>query len=77
LQNGNLVSGSFDNAFKIWNSNNGSLINTLVGYTYLVYSIAALLNVNLASCSWDSTVKIWNPNTGSLIFNLINHTAKL
>ena len=65
-------SGS-DKAIRIWNINTTKNINTLMGHTDFVYSLAMLANGFLASGSGDTTIKIWNYSTGSLITTLYGH----
>lgn len=60
LTNGSLASGSVDLTIKIWNLNDGSLINTLVGHTSFVVSLAVLKNGNLASGDANGVIKVWN-----------------
>lgn len=60
LQNGYLVSGSWDNIIKIWNINDGTLTATLNQHTDHVRSLVVLYNGNLVSGSIDRTIKIFN-----------------
>lgn len=57
---------------RIWNPNNGSLLNTLNGHTSLIRSLKTLPNGNLASVSTDSTIKIWNLDKGLLLYTINN-----
>ena len=72
LQNGNLVSSSWDATIKIWNPTTGELIQTLVCHVYRIYALTVLQNFNLASGSYQE-IKIWNPNTGALIHTFNAH----
>ena len=70
-----IVSGSEDYIINIWNVITGKLINTLVGHTDSVYSVAwSRKDKKIVSGSGDATVKIWNAVTGKLINTLRGHT---
>jgi WD40 repeat protein len=56
---------------KIWNTNDGTMIKTLVGHKGPVNSIAILYGGDIASGSSDYTIRIWDPIDGSLL-KLIN-----
>ena len=73
LKNGYLVSASFDNTIKIWNTDAQSLIRTLIGHTNSIRSVLVLSNGYLASGGHDNTIRIWNPDTGLIIKNITGH----
>jgi WD40 repeat protein len=77
LQNGDLVSGSWDSTIKIWNPIDGTLKRTLNGHTRIVHSLAQLQTGDLASSSDDSTIKIWNLIDGTLKKTLNGHTSSV
>ena len=55
-----IVSGSYDNTVKIWESSTGNLIRTLTGYSGGVFSVEwSPDGAQIASGSDDNTVKIW------------------
>jgi WD40 repeat protein len=55
-----LVSSSDDGIVKIWNAENGSLLQTLIGHTSAIKCISYSPDGQyLASVSWNNTVKIW------------------
>jgi WD40 repeat protein len=56
---GVIVSGSSDKTIKIWNSTDGSLINTLNGHRYCVNALTTLFNGNIVSCD-EKEIIIWN-----------------
>jgi WD40 repeat protein len=58
LSSGDLASGSFDSAIKIWKKNDGPLKRTLTGHNGYVYALETLLNGDLASGAADRTIKI-------------------
>jgi len=68
-----LASGSWDN-INIWNVSTGFTINTLMGHTDYISSLAVLPVGLLASGSDDKTIRIWNVSTGNLINTLTGHT---
>jgi WD40 repeat protein len=57
LQDGTLVSGSWDKTIKFWNVNNGQCIKTLNGHTDWVNCLLLLKNGQLASGSWIKQLK--------------------
>jgi WD40 repeat protein len=60
LPNSNIVSGSWDETIKIWQSESlFECIATLYGHTYTVNTLAILPNSNIVSGSGDTTFKIW------------------
>jgi len=54
-----IVSGSADCTLKIWNSETGFYILTLIGHHASVSCVATLSNERLVSGSLDNTLKIW------------------
>ena len=77
LQNGYLVSGSYDSTNKIWNQTTEALILTLTGHLYQVLALTVFWNGNLVSGSNDHTIKIWNRTTGALIQTLTGHISSI
>jgi WD40 repeat protein len=55
-----LASGSRDKTIKIWNPNNGALLDTLIGHTAEVKVLKLLPGGYLASGSADKTIKTWD-----------------
>ena len=72
LPNGNIASSSYGNTIKIWNPNNGLLLNTLSVNSSISSTLVALPNGNLVFSSGppDNTIKILNSNNGSLLFTI-------
>ena len=66
LNNDDIVSGSYDNTVKIWNSTDAVCKLTL-NVTSKVYGLAQLKNGNLITTSPDGNIRIWNLLTGGLI----------
>ena len=67
-----MASGSHDLTIKIWNTNNFSLVKTILTDHKLVESLLLLKSGYLASAGqiYGDLVKIWNLEDGSLIKNL-------
>jgi WD40 repeat protein len=73
-----IVSGSFDNTIKVWNTNTGLCDITLTGHSQCVKCIAVVFlkqksennypdgqnNFRLVSGSLDKTLKVWNVQSG-------------
>ena len=73
-----IASGNGDCTIKIWNAENGELINTLVGHQNSVRSVAfSFDNKLIASGSYDKTIKIWNAESGELINTLVGHCGSI
>src|SRR5581483_12226002 len=66
-----IVSGSGDKSVKIWDADSGSLLNTLNGHTYTVFSVVfSSDNRKIVSGSFDKSIKIWDAESGSLLKTL-------
>ena len=68
LNNGNLVTGSFDNTIKIWDMNSTKCIASL--NTDVVEGLFQLKNGDLVSVSRHKTIKLWNLKTNTCIGTL-------
>jgi len=55
----------FDYAQSRWDTENVSCIQTLIGHSIYVFSLAALSDNILLSGSLDSTIRIWNVEKGT------------
>ena len=64
LQNGDIVTGSFDRTAIIWDSVTGIEKQKLTGHNNRILSIAILKNGDIVTESWDGTAIIWDPETG-------------
>ena len=53
-----IVSGSWDNTVKIWNTD-GECLKTLEGHSGYVYSVAILGPDRIVSGSVDNSVQLW------------------
>jgi WD40 repeat protein len=70
-----LASGSEDGIIRLWNTKDGSIVNTLLGHTKFVASISFSPDgKTLASASGDGTIRLWNISDGSLTKILNKHT---
>ncbi|PIK33229.1 putative E3 ubiquitin ligase complex SCF subunit sconB [Apostichopus japonicus] len=67
-----LVSGSYDNTIKVWNSRSGACTRTLLGHEGCVWDLA-LKRHYLASASQDRSVKIWDLDSCTLMHTLAGH----
>jgi WD40 repeat protein len=75
LNNGDLVSASWDKTIKIWDLHTGEVKKTLLGHNDSINDLLILDNDELASASDDCTIRIWNTHTGGLKSELIGHTG--
>ncbi len=77
-----LASGSEDHTIKIWDVVTGQCLQTLLGHTAWVCSVAfspvkvvySHTGALLASAGYDETIKIWNLSTGECDQTLRGHT---
>ena len=68
------ITCSFDKTIIIRNSEDNTVIRTLIGHIASVRDILLLSDGRLASCSEDKTIKIWNLTNGSCEQTLIGHS---
>jgi WD40 repeat protein len=69
-----IVSGSSDHSIKIWNLNTGQLLNTLLGHSDSISSVAfSFDNMRIVSGCSDGEVKIWDSYSGQLLNTLNEH----
>lgn len=67
LPNGNLASGSTDRTIKIWNTETGKCLQTLIdGHNLNIGSIISLEDGYIAASSIGK-IKIWNVSTGQKV----------
>ena len=60
IENGLLVSGSFDGTVKVWDLERNESVKTLIGHFSSVSALVSLNEGYLASASFDITIRIWN-----------------
>lgn len=66
-----LLTGNLDGGMKLWDLDNGSLIQVFEGHTDRVYDLAFSPNgTRILSGSRDGTLKLWDGSSGSLLLNL-------
>lgn len=77
LPNNYLGSCSDDKTIKVWNLNNMSLHQTLVGHKNSITNLIKLHSSNIMiSSSNDNTIKIWSMKTGECLSTLSLHNKK-
>lgn len=69
---GLLMSGSYDKTIKIWNTDTGELLRTLVGHTMGVKALA-FDEQKLITGGLDKVLKVWNWRTGECISSYPGH----
>ena len=60
LTDGRVVSGSYDNTLRIWDTISGSCLMTLEGHIAGIFCVTQLTDGRLVSGSGDNTIRIWN-----------------
>lgn len=75
--NGNrFVTASQDYRLKIWHSQTGECLQTLMGHRKAVWDVVWSLDGSLVvSGSGDHTIKLWDPETGSCLATLKGHQS--
>lgn len=69
------MSGSTDNAVKLWDINSGECLQTLKGHNNWIFAVAFSPNgQTIASASHDRTVRIWNIKTGKCLHICQGHS---
>jgi WD40 repeat protein len=59
LNNGDLVSASWDKSINVWSPYTGALKQTLLGHTQSISTLAVLKSGYLASAGGDLSIRIW------------------
>ena len=73
-----IVSGSYDNTIKIWNSKTGAFLYTLKGHNSTVESVCYSPDGQyIVSGSRDNMIKVWNSKTGALLHTLQGHSENV
>ena len=76
LSNGDLVSCGIDGNINIWNTDDGTLKQTLTGLKNDIWGLISIDDNCLISVS-GNTIKIWNINQGKAEKTLTGHTEKV
>ena len=58
LDDGRVVSGSFDGTLRVWDVASGQCLNTLEGHGGRVRCLAVLDDGRVVSGSWDGTLRV-------------------
>ncbi|KAH9810582.1 WD40-repeat-containing domain protein [Melampsora americana] len=67
-----IVSGSFDESIKIWNTSNKKLIRTLLGHSEVVSSLDFSKDGSvIVSASFDGLTRLWDTATGQCLKTLV------
>lgn len=75
LSSRQVISGSQDEALRIWDLETGEIIYTLKGHSGVISSVAVLGGDRVVSSSHDMTLKVWDLKTGKTIHDLKEHTG--
>ena len=65
-----IVTGSDDKTARIWDANNGALLQVLEGHANSVGLVAISPNNQFIATASDKTIRIWNASNGSLIHTM-------
>ncbi len=70
-----IVSASYDNTVRIWDTQTGKELKKLEGHTHIVASASFSPDgKRIVSASWDKTIRIWDAQTGKELKKLEGHT---
>ncbi len=73
-----VLTGSANNAVKLWDAGTGMETTAFVGHTADVTSVAFSPDgKRLLSGSGDCTARLWNANTGQVVFTFAKHVARV
>ncbi len=75
LPDGRVVSGSRDEAVRLWDVRTGRAVATLHGHQDSVLALAALPDGRVVSGSADKTLRVWDVQTGRALATLRGHGA--
>ena len=60
---------------QVWRGDDDTLLQTLLGHTNSVFSLAVGLDGKIYSGSRDTTIRVWSGDDGSHLRSLVGHTA--
>ncbi|KAG5728461.1 hypothetical protein E4T56_gene19548 [Termitomyces sp. T112] len=70
-----IVSGSYDQSVRVWDTSTGAQLQQLNGHTSWVTSVAFSLDGKcIVSGSHDMSVRVWNISIGAQLLSLYGHT---
>jgi WD40 repeat protein len=69
------VSGSMDRTARLWEVNTGACLQTFIGHSAGVSSVAAVDEVTLLTGSIDTTLKLWDALRGTCLRTYCGHTS--
>jgi len=70
-----IVTGSWDNTAKVWDTKTGAELLTLKGHTNSVNAASFSADgTRIVTGSWDNTAKVWDTKTGAELLTLKGHT---
>lgn len=73
-----IVTSSMDKTAIVWNAENGTRLQRLVGHTdYLILARFSPDGERIATASADGTAKVWNAATGELLSTFKGHSTLL
>ncbi|WP_371151413.1 NACHT domain-containing protein [Buchananella felis] len=71
-----ILTTSYDNTARIWDTHTGQALHTLTGHTSPVFSGAYSPDgTTILTTSWDGTARIWDTHTGQALHTLTGHTS--
>ena len=73
LSNDHLISASWDETIKLWNSNSGECLRTLLGHENSVNCVELLSNEKTISGSNDKSMKVWDINSDFYLKTIRGH----
>ena len=77
LPDGKIVSGSYDDTVRVWDTATGELVQTLEGHGGTVMCVSVLPDGKIVSGSYDKTVRVWDTATGELVQTLEGHHERV
>ncbi len=78
ISKNNLISGSRDETIKIWDTTNGTLINSYSGlHSNEIVALVNLKDSEIASGSRDGSIKIWKEETGEVRLTITGHSSEV
>lgn len=70
-----LITGSYDQTCRVWNTDTAEVVATLQGHAGVVYAVSFNnpFGDRILTGSFDKTAKIWDPETGIISSMLPDH----